>query len=157
MENSKENFVMQYINRLNNLNLILQNSNVVPIFITQIEYDGLRNSKLFLINKETKKFAKKNNYLFIPLDEIAIMEEGDFYDPIHTTPQGSKKIAKLLLKPGDLALTSPGESHALVGVQNCKCLVLEDRTRRLALIFFDKICESGKPSSEQKIRGCLVG
>ncbi len=24
------------------------------------------------------------------------MEEGDFYDPIHTTPQGSKKIAKLL-------------------------------------------------------------
>ena len=50
---------MQYINRLNNLNLILQETNIVPIFITQIEYDGLRNNKLFLINKETKKFAKK--------------------------------------------------------------------------------------------------
>ena len=96
LESSKEKFVMQYINRLNNLNLILQETNIVPIFITQIEFDGLRNNKLFLINKETKKFAKKNNYLFIPLDEIAIMEEGDFYDPIHTTPQGSKKIAKLL-------------------------------------------------------------
>ena len=96
LKSSKEKFVMQYINRLNNLNLILQDTNIVPIFITQIEYDGLRNNKLFLINKETKKFAKKNNYLFIPLDEIAIMEEGDFYDPIHTTPQGSKKIAKLL-------------------------------------------------------------
>ena len=39
------------------------------------------------------------------------------------TKRRNKKIAKLLLKPGDLALTSPGESHALVGVQNCKCLV----------------------------------
>ena len=96
LESSKEKFVMQYINRLNNLNLILQETNIVPIFITQVEFDGLRNNKLFLIKKETKKFAKKNNYLFIPLDEIAVMEEGDFYDPIHTTPQGSKKIAKLL-------------------------------------------------------------
>ena len=96
LENSKEDFVKQYVNRLSNLNLILQNNNIIPIFITQIEYDGLKNNKLFLINNETKKFAKKNNYFFIPLDEIAIMEEGDFYDSIHTTPQGSKKIAKLL-------------------------------------------------------------
>ena len=91
-----EEFVKKYINRLNTLNIIISKKNITPIFITQIEYDGLNNKKLFLINNETKKFAKNNNYLFIPLDEIAEMSEGDFYDPIHTTPQGSKKIAKLL-------------------------------------------------------------
>lgn len=37
--------------------------------------------------------------------------------------QKNKKIKRMLLKPGDLAVTIPGESHALVGVQNCKCLV----------------------------------
>ena len=34
-----------------------------------------------------------------------------------------KKIKKILLKPGDLALTVPGESHLLIGVEYCKCLV----------------------------------
>ena len=34
--------------------------------------------------------------MLVPLDEIAEMSKGDFYDRIHTTPQGSKKIAKLI-------------------------------------------------------------
>jgi len=92
----KKEFVRKFNNRLNNLNIILKENSIIPIFITQIEYDGLRNKKLFLINNETKKFAKNNNYLLVPLDEIAQMSEGDFYDAIHTTPQGSKKIAKLI-------------------------------------------------------------
>ncbi len=95
--NEKKNvFARKFANRLNNLNIILKKNNITPIFITQIEYDGLRNEKLFLINEETKKFAKNNNYMLVPLDEIAEMSKGDFYDRIHTTPQGSKKIAKLI-------------------------------------------------------------
>lgn len=39
------------------------------------------------------------------------------------TKMPNKKIKKILLKPGDLAMTFPGELHALMGVQNCKCLV----------------------------------
>ena len=34
-----------------------------------------------------------------------------------------KKIKKILLKPGDLAVTKPNEKHSLVGVKYCKCLV----------------------------------
>jgi len=36
---------------------------------------------------------------------------------------GNSKIKKLLLKPGDLALTVPNEKHALVGIEECKTLV----------------------------------
>ena len=39
------------------------------------------------------------------------------------TKKPHKKIKKILLNTGDLALTEPGELHALIGVQNCKCLV----------------------------------
>ena len=34
-----------------------------------------------------------------------------------------KKIKKIILKPGDIALTKPGEAHALIGKTFCKCLV----------------------------------
>jgi|TARA_B100001964_G_C14107747_1_gene542345 quercetin dioxygenase-like cupin family protein len=39
------------------------------------------------------------------------------------TKMPNKKIKKTLLNPGDLALTMPGEFHALIGVKYCKCLV----------------------------------
>ena len=35
----------------------------------------------------------------------------------------NKKIKTILLNPGDLALTLPGELHALIGVKDCECLV----------------------------------
>ncbi len=39
------------------------------------------------------------------------------------TKMPNKKTKKILLKSGDLAITAPGESHALIGIQYCKCLV----------------------------------
>ena len=35
----------------------------------------------------------------------------------------NKKISKILLKAGDLAVTFPNERHALVGVKKCRTLV----------------------------------
>ena len=35
----------------------------------------------------------------------------------------NKKIKTILLNPGDLALTLPGELHALIGIEDCKFLV----------------------------------
>ena len=32
----------------------------------------------------------------IRLDELVEMNEGDFYDTVHTTPQGSKRIAEII-------------------------------------------------------------
>ena len=42
---------------------------------------------------EINKFALENNYFLIPLDEMIVFNKDDFFDPIHTTPKGSKKIA----------------------------------------------------------------
>jgi len=39
------------------------------------------------------------------------------------TKMPNKKIKKTLLNPGDLALTLPGELHALIGIEDCKFLV----------------------------------
>jgi len=39
------------------------------------------------------------------------------------TKMPNQKIKKTLLNPGDLALTLPGELHALIGIEDCKFLV----------------------------------
>ncbi len=82
--------------RLENLREIIIKENITPIFITQIAYNGLEDPLLFFINEELKRFSKINNFYIIPLDEIIEMKVNDFYDEIHTTPQGSKRIAETL-------------------------------------------------------------
>ena len=85
--------------RLNNLNKVIFNSNFTPIFITQIKFDGLAEKRMYLVNEEIKKFVKKNKYKIIPLDElIEEMSVGDFFDEVHTTISGSKKIANVIYK-----------------------------------------------------------
>ena len=86
-------FIDMFKNRLVKLETIIEKKNFKPIFITQLKFDGLRNKKLFLVNNELKKYAEKNNYFLIPLDEILNMQINDFYDEHHTTPQGSQRIA----------------------------------------------------------------
>ena len=75
---------------------IVKLNNLIPIFITQVKYDGLKDQKLFLVNERVKKFSIDNNYHLIKLDEIIEMELYDFYDKVHTTPKGSKKIAEAI-------------------------------------------------------------
>lgn len=85
--------IKKFSSKLNILNKIIKENNIKPIFITQLMYDGLSDKNLFLVNNQLKKFALENDYFTIPLDEILIMEKNDFYDTVHTTPEGSKKIA----------------------------------------------------------------
>jgi len=79
--------------RLLILKQIFEFNKIKPIIITQVEFNGLNNKKLFLVNEKLKKFSIKNNFAIIKLDEIIKMEVNDFYDKVHTTPKGSKKIA----------------------------------------------------------------
>ena len=79
--------------KLNILKLKIDELNIQPVFISQLMHDGLKDERLFLINNELKNFASTNNYFIIPLDEILSFERNDFFDTVHTTPQGSKKIA----------------------------------------------------------------
>jgi len=86
--------VKQFKFRLNNLKIIMQKSEVVPIFITQIKFDGMTDPNLYLLNQLLKEFCKKNNYNIIKIDElINYMPKDTFYDYMHTRPKGSSIIA----------------------------------------------------------------
>ena len=87
-------FINQFRSRLVKIKSIIEENKIRPIFITQLKFDGIKEKRLFIVNNEVKKFSKKNNYFLIPLDEILSMEVDDYYDELHTTPQGSKRIAK---------------------------------------------------------------
>jgi lysophospholipase L1-like esterase len=95
---SEENLIQlkRFRLRLKKLENIIDNHNYKPIFITQLMYNGLKDSNLYFINEELKKFALDNNFDLIPLDEIIQMDLYDFYDQVHTTPKGSKKIAEAI-------------------------------------------------------------
>ena len=85
--------IKQFEERLKKLKQILEKNNIIPIIITQIKFDGIKDKKLFLLNEKLKDFSEKNNFQLIKLDEIVKMNLYDFYDEIHTTPKGSQKIA----------------------------------------------------------------
>ena len=83
--------------RLENLKNIIKKNKFTPIFITQIKFNGLSEKSLFLVNQELKIFCKSNNFYIIPLDElIENMDIDDFFDEIHTSISGSKKIATVI-------------------------------------------------------------
>ena len=57
----------------------------------------MSDKNLFLVNQELKRFSKSNNFDLIALDEfINNMEINDYFDQLHTTIQGSEKIAMTL-------------------------------------------------------------
>ena len=86
--------INQFAGRLETLKNYITKLNVTPIFITQIEFNGLSNSKLYVINEYLKKFCKENKYSIIKLDElIDNLKINSFYDYTHTTPRGSIAIA----------------------------------------------------------------
>ena len=89
--------INNFSKNLKNLKYIIDKRKINPIFITQIQYDGLNNHSLFLINEYLKEFCKKNNYKIIKLDEMNFkLDNKDFYDQVHTTIKGSEKITNLI-------------------------------------------------------------
>ena len=96
LDNEDLEFLNKFQNKLIKLKSIIEINSIQPIFITQLKYNGLEDKRLFLVNNQLKKFSKNNKYFLIPLDEILKMEKNDFYDEIHTTPQGSERIANTI-------------------------------------------------------------
>ena len=85
-----------YKTNLEKLNKVISEKKISPIFITQVEQKGNGNLSLYLTNQETKKFAKKNNFILIKLDEEIVLDQIDFYDGVHLTEEGSQKVANYL-------------------------------------------------------------
>ena len=96
LDNEDLEFLNKFQNKLIKLKSIIEINSIQPIFITQLKYNGLEDKRLFLVNNQLKKFSKNNKYFLIPLDEILKMEKNDFYDEIHTTPQGSERIVNTI-------------------------------------------------------------
>ena len=87
-------FLKYYSKNLENLAHIAMNQKSEIIFVTQIiAKDHWLNEYLKLINSATINFCKKNSIKCIDLHNNILMDDKeDFYDGIHTTPLGSKKI-----------------------------------------------------------------
>ena len=95
----EKNIIENFSKNLQNLNNIIIEEEIEPIFITQIQFDGINNKKLFIINEYLKEFCKINNYNIIKLDEMSYdLNHKDFYDEVHTTIEGSRKISSLIYK-----------------------------------------------------------
>ena len=90
------NLYNRYENRISELTQEVLNKKSKIIFVTQIKYNGLKDEKLFLLNETLKDFSAKNSIDVIKLDEIYMGSKGDFYDKVHTTEQGSHKIAIII-------------------------------------------------------------
>ena len=93
----EKSLLLTFKSRLKNLKIIIKKNKFIPIFITQIKFNGLSDKNLFLTNQELKRFSKSNNFHLIALDELTNnMEINDYFDPLHTSISGSEKIAMTL-------------------------------------------------------------
>ena len=100
LNTEEENLLKNFEKNLLNLDKKIIETKVIPIFITQVRFDGLGKKTLFLINETLKKFCEERNYDIIKLDEIVEgFEINDFYDDIHTGIDGSIKISKIIYLP----------------------------------------------------------
>ncbi len=68
--------------------------NAEVLFVTQVQFDGVRDIDLYKANNTIKELSRENNFNLIALDERIEMQIGDFYDPWHTTLIGSRRIAE---------------------------------------------------------------
>ena len=93
----EKNLLNNFEKNLLNLDKKITETKVVPIFITQVRFNGISTKTLFLVNETLKEFCKLRNYHIIKLDEIVEgFEKNDFYDKIHPGINGSQKISKIL-------------------------------------------------------------
>ena len=93
----EDGIIDQLTNRINKLNEFIVKNEIKPIFITQVQYNGISPKNLYFVNEYIKKFCLENNYTIIKLDElIENLGENYFYDELHTSVSGSAKIADII-------------------------------------------------------------
>ena len=111
LNESQKNYLYKNLTLLMNYS---KNINAIPIFINQkslrgVTIDGNNHSisdfneyDILFYEKQIadiiEKFCIKNNLKFIDLFNEINFENDDFYDLIHTTPKGSKKVANFIFE-----------------------------------------------------------
>ena len=88
------NYLNKYKNNLFNLNKKAEKFGSEAVFITQsVSTNHWIKKYLNIINKETINYCKLSNLKCFDLSSELSLHDEDFYDGIHYTPSGSKKIA----------------------------------------------------------------
>ena len=93
----EKNIIKNYKKNLNELKKIFYENKIVPIFITQINFEGNGDKILYFLNEALKEFCEKNDFYIIKLDEkITSPINHLFYDEIHVNNLGSLYISQLI-------------------------------------------------------------
>lgn len=91
------NYLSRYKNNLFDLNKKTENIGSDAIFITQsVSSNHWIKKYLSIINNETINYCKNSNLICFDLSNELSLSDEDFYDGIHYTPSGSKKIAEYI-------------------------------------------------------------
>ena len=97
LKSKHEKHISQYLNNIEILNNYAIDNNAIPIFITQVRYDGLKADVLFILNYSLIEFCKKRNFSCIDLGKKLNGELRYWYDPVHTSILGSKIVAETII------------------------------------------------------------
>ena len=90
--------------RIKNNDLLLSTSmftrephNALAIFITQVQFDGLKEENLFILNYSLIEYCNRENLNCIDLGKKLDGKLDFFYDLAHTTKLGSQVIAETVI------------------------------------------------------------
>ena len=86
-----------YLLNIDRLAYLSEKINAKQIFINQLTEEGNSNRKLFILNYSLIKHCKKKGYSCIDLASKLKGKEQFWWDGIHTTPEGSEEIVKIIL------------------------------------------------------------
>ena len=97
LKHKHKKLITNYLNNIEILSNYATNNNATPIFITQVRYDGLKVSNLFIVNYSLIEYCEKRNLSCIDLGKKLNGKVKYWYDAVHTSIQGSKVIAEVLI------------------------------------------------------------
>jgi lysophospholipase L1-like esterase len=91
-----EQKIKYYLNNIDKLSNYTKSLGAIPIFINQEMSQHTKSEILFTMNISLIEHCKDKSYNCIDLAKNLVSKSKYFWDGIHTTPLGSKKIAEII-------------------------------------------------------------
>ena len=96
IKDDNKSLIKNYLLNIDKLEGHAKRLNAKAIFINQLTNNGNYNKKLFILNHSLIKHCKEKKFNCIDLAKKLNGKKEYWWDGIHTTPAGSKKIADLI-------------------------------------------------------------
>ena len=88
--------INHYLNNIDKLSSYTRSMGAIPIFINQEMSETIISEKLFIMNDSLISHCKVKKYKCIDLAKKFVVKPEYFWDGLHTTAAGSKKIANII-------------------------------------------------------------